>query len=145
MKFPEGKVHGLWAAFWLLSPESPNGHTEIDILEWYGSDPKGHHQTVHVWPKDRKAHAYQSNYDGTPAMTDGGWHTYGAMMRAGIVYIYMDRKEISRVSVPGEFKTSYYAVVTLAVLKKEAETAESPFSIAVDYIRAYGPARMDSQ
>jgi hypothetical protein len=140
MKFPEGKVHGLWAAFWLLSPESPQGHAEIDVVEWYGGDPKGHHQGVHVWPKNRKAHAFQSNYTGTPAMTDGGWHTYGALVRDGTVYVYMDRKEISRVTVPAELSASYYAVVTLAVLEKEAHLAEPPFSIAVDYIRAYQPA-----
>jgi hypothetical protein len=145
MKFPEGTVHGPWAAFWLLSPESANGHVEIDVVEWYGGDPKGHHQTVHVWPKDRKAHAYQSNYVRLPAITDGGWHTYGAQVRDGTVYIYVDRKEISRVPVPGEFKSSYYAVVTLAVLEKEAQIAEGSFNIAVDYIRAYEPVTAESE
>jgi hypothetical protein len=145
VKFPEGVVHGPWAAFWLLSPESSNGHTEIDVVEWYGGDPKGHHQTVHVWPKDRKAHAFQSNYTGMPAITDGAWHTYGAQVRDGTVYIYVDRKEISQVAVPGEFNVSYYAVVTLAVLEKELQIADKPFSIAVDYIRAYEPATTESE
>ena len=145
MKFPEGVVHGPWAAFWLLSPESPNGHTEIDVIEWYGGDPKGHHQSVHVWPKDRKAHAFQSNYTGMPAITDGAWHTYGAQVRDGTVHIYVDRKEISQVAVPGDFTGPYYAVVTLAVLEKELQLIDKPFSIAVDYIRAYEPATAESE
>lgn len=145
MKFPQGKVPGLWAAFWLLSPESSTGHTEIDVIEWYGGDPKGHHQAVHIWPKDRKAHAFQSNYTGIAALNDGGWHTYGAQLRDGTVHVYMDRKEISRVSVPAAFATSYYAVVTLAVLQKEADRAEPPFNIAVDYIRAYQPATAETE
>jgi len=51
-QFPASK--GAWPAFWLLSQ---NGHTdttktrtEIDIVEWYGGDPKGHHASVHLWP-----------------------------------------------------------------------------------------------
>ena len=137
MRFPKDKVPGLWAAFWLLSPEGPNGHVEIDVIEWYGGDPKGHHQSVHIWPKDRASHAGQSNYTGISATTDGDWHTYGAQHRGGTVHIYMDRKEISRVKVPTEFNSVYYAVATLAVLQKEAKLAREPFSIAVDYIRAY--------
>jgi hypothetical protein len=145
MKFPEGAIRGPWAAFWLLSPEGSNGHVEIDVIEWYGGDPKGNHQSVHVWPKDRKAHAFQSNYTGMPAIADGGWHTYGAQVRDGNVHIYVDRKEISQVAVPGEFNASYYAVVTLAVLQKEVDLADKPFSIAVDYIRAYEPATTESE
>jgi len=137
LKFPKGVVHGLWAGFWLLSPEAANGHTEIDVLEWYGGDPKGHHKSVHVWPKDRHLHAFKSDYTGMSAIIDGNWHTYGAQIRDGTVYIYTDRKEVAKVAVSEEFKTSYYALVTLAVLPKEAKVAEAPFSIAVDYIRAY--------
>ena len=40
--------------------------------------------------------------------------------------------------VPQEFDTAYYALVSLAVFPKEAGEAE-PFSIEVDYIRAYAP------
>jgi hypothetical protein len=137
LKFPAGVVRGFWGAFWLLSPEAPTGHVEIDIIEWYGGDPKGHHQSVHIWPKVRDLHAFQSNYTGMAAITDGAWHTYGAQVRDGVVHIYTDRKEVSKVAVPDDFKTSYYAVVTLAVLPKEAQIANEPFSMAVDYIRAY--------
>jgi hypothetical protein len=137
LKFPKGVVRGLWSGFWLLSPEGPDGHVEIDAIEWYGGDPKGHHQTVHIWPKDHKLHAFQSNYTGMAAITDGEWHTYGVQVRDSTVHIYTDREEVSKVVVPSEFETSYYALVTLAVLPKEAQIASDPFTIAVDYIRAY--------
>ena len=137
LKFPKGIVRGLWSGFWLLSPEGPNGHVEIDAIEWYGGDPKGHHQSVHIWPKDRKLHAFRSNYTGMATITDGEWHTYGAQVRDSIVHIYTDRKEVSRVALPDEFDTSYYALVTLAVQQKEAQIATEPFSMEVDYIRAY--------
>ena len=41
LKFPKGVVAGPWGGFWLLSPEAGNGHVEVDVIEWYGGDPKG--------------------------------------------------------------------------------------------------------
>ncbi len=137
LKFPKGVVPGPWGGFWLLSPEAASGHVEVDVIEWYGGDPKGHHQTVHVWPKKAR-HAYRSNYIGMQSLTDGEWHTYEVKVGGDTVRIFMDGKEISRVAVPEEFDTAYYALVSLAVFPKQADVAD-PFSIEVDYIRAYAP------
>ena len=41
LKFPKGKVHGLWGGFWLLSPNGPGGHVEVDVIEWYGGIRRG--------------------------------------------------------------------------------------------------------
>lgn len=70
-------------------------------------------------------------------ITDGEWHTHGTRVKDGVVEIYMDRKLVSKVPVPKQFETSYYALVSLVVLPKEADIAEDPFSINADYIRAY--------
>ncbi len=141
MRFPAGKVPGFWGAFWLLSPDHPKtGHVEIDVIEWYGGDPRGHHQSVHVWPKRPGVHAGKSNYTGMQGViTDGQWHSYGARVEKGTVYIYMDRKEVSRVDVPAEFDVSYYLVAGLAVLPQEVKLAPDLMQLDVDYLRAYKP------
>ncbi|WP_303545071.1 glycoside hydrolase family 16 protein [Sphingomonas natans] len=140
LRLPKGAEPGFWGAFWLLSPQGNDGHTEIDVIEWYGGDPKGHHQGVHVWPRDR-AHSGQSNYRGIPALQDGEWHTYGAQMTSDLIlHIYMDRQEISKVVLPPQFSADYYALLTLAVLPKEASTPQEPLMMNADYVRAYvGP------
>ena len=139
MRLPAGKEPGFWGGFWLLSPNEAGSHVEIDVLEWYGGDPKGHHQSVHIWPADHRAHVGLSNYTGTKALLDGQWHSYGARVADGIAYVYMDRREVSRLPVPPSFDTAFYPLVTLAIFPKEREIAREGMHLDVDYIRAYRP------
>lgn len=138
LRFPKGNTPGLWGGFWLLSPESAGGHTEIDVIEWYGGDPKGHHQGVHLWPANREGYAGQSNYTGIDQLKDGEWHTYGAQLdENNTIRIFMDRKKISEASLPAAFQRPYYAIVSLTILPKQQKQATGPFFIECDYIRAY--------
>jgi hypothetical protein len=138
LRFPAGTTPGIWGGFWLLSPDASDGHVEIDVLEWYGGDPKGHHHTVHIWPRDRATHSGQSEYKGIPAIGDGQWHSYGAQVDvARVLHVYMDRREVSKVALPAEFDTTYYALLSLAILPKQAEIAKEPLTIDADYVRAY--------
>lgn len=151
IKFPPGK--GGWPAFWLLSQ---NGffdrravRTEIDVVEWYGGDPKGHHASVHLWPaaehsaEQIQKHLGRSNYYNMKSLlTDGqlpGFHTYGAEVNPDWVIIYFDKKEIARFKTLPEFKTPLYMVVDLAIFKKEADQAESPKDMIIQYVAAYAP------
>jgi hypothetical protein len=148
-QFPPGR--GAWPAFWLLSQ---NGYTdktatrtEIDVVEWYGGDPKGHHAAVHLWPaKQPQAgaiakHVYKSRYYNVKSvLADGrlaGWHTYGAEVTPDWVIVYFDRKETGRFPMLAEFRTPLYMVVDLAIFKDEADVATSPLEMRVDYVRAY--------
>lgn len=153
-KFPPGR--GGWPAFWLLSQ---NGYldktatrTEIDIVEWYSGDPKGHHASVHLWPAQQKPenyplakHAGRSNYYNLakvnpPVLVNGqleGFHTYGAEVTPEWVIIYFDRSEVARFEMMPEWKTPLYMVVDLAIFQKEAKVAESPKEMVVDYVSAY--------
>ncbi|WP_331539474.1 glycoside hydrolase family 16 protein [Phenylobacterium sp.] len=141
LKFPQA-APGYWAAFWLLSPDQPGiGHVEVDVIEWYGGDPKGHHQSVHVWSKAAPAkHTFKSNFVGMKdVIADGRWHNYGALQQDGQIVFYVDRREISRVPVTAEFDVPLYALVSLSVLPKEAAAAVGPMVLYADYIRAYAP------
>ncbi|PTQ13134.1 hypothetical protein CLG96_03110 [Sphingomonas oleivorans] len=141
IKFRGVTTYGYWGAFWLLSPDKPDtGHVEVDAIEWYGGDPKGHHHSVHIWPKAPASHTFKSNYVGMDGViTDGNWHSYGAQVISGFAYIYVDRKEVARIALPEDFNVPLYPLVTLAILPSEVAQAVSPMRMYVDYIRAYKP------
>jgi len=142
---------GTWMGFWLLSQngflDKTKPRTEIDIVEWYGGDPKGLHSTPHIWPAAHPAegalreHVGRSYYYNlTSILTDGklqGFHTYGAEITPDWVTIYFDHKETGRFKCLPEFKTPLYLVTTLAILPKEAEIAVGPKNMIVDYVAAY--------
>ncbi len=119
---------------------------EIDIVEWYGGDPKGLHSSVHLWPPPPQyikpgalpKHWYKSNYNGQTDLSVG-WHTYGAMITAKFVIIYLDGKEITRFPTLDEYKLALYPLVTLTLYDKDAARAVSPFGLDVDYVRVYAP------
>lgn len=153
-KFPPGA--GGWCAFWLLSQngylDKSKTRTEIDIVEWYGGDPKGLHLTTHLWPATQKSegpslekHVYAPQYynlsKATPPVLENnaltGFHTYGAEITPEWIINYFDRREVARFPNVPEFNTPLYLLVTLAINRSEAEHAESPKEMEVDYVAAY--------
>lgn len=147
MKFPA--MPGAWCAFWLKSQaEHWDGtmiRTEVDVVEWYGGDPTGHHRTVHLWPARLKQfrtpgrlteHWWLSNFSRHDGLA-GKWHTYGALITPEQVQIYVDRKEVGRFPTLEEFRTPLYPLVSLTLYEKDVEKAVSPFEMGVDYVRIY--------
>ena len=143
---------GSWLGFWLLSQngltDPTKTRTEIDVVEWYGGDPRGVHTTVHLWPAAHPGpdgtiakHVGRANYfNVTPTLTNGvlaGFHTYGVEVTPDLVIGYFDRKEVGRIKSLPEFNTPLYMLVTNAVFPKQADTAQSPLKMAVDYVAAY--------
>lgn len=130
--------YGLWAGIWTLSPQAPEGHVETDTLEWYGGDPKGHHQSLNLWAAVTNGHTYQSNYTGlSGTLDDGNWHTHGLQVKDGYIIVFMDRKEVSRIPAPTEYLRPQYMLTTLAMYPDGMSQAVSPMIMDVDYMRAY--------
>ena len=146
MKFPA--MPGAWPAFWLKSQrdawEKTLTRTEIDIVEWYGGDPVGHHRTVHLWPADRPRPGditkqwWKGDYSKIPDLPRV-WHDYGALITPDWVIVYLDRKELARIKSLSEFRTPLYPLVSLELYEKDAPLATSPVDLAVDYVRVYAP------
>jgi beta-glucanase (GH16 family) len=150
-RFPAGP--GGWPAFWLLSQNGLTGRTatrtEIDVVEWYGGDPKGHHASVHLWPAAAPVpgaitkHILHSSYHKlTPYLTQGrldGFHRYGAEITPQWVIIYFDRRELTRFKTLPEFQTPLYMLVDLAIFPKEVDVAESPKEMGIENVSAYAP------
>ena len=127
-------------------------NTETDIIEWYSNDPRGLHQTVHLWPAkypqpgEPTAHTYNSNYVGhDAARVDQGYHTYGCLIRDDLVIMYFDRKELARypISQFPQFLAPVYMVLDLAVQGKTGTPDTLDFTI--DYVRAWAAPASTSQ
>ena len=147
-QFPPGP--GAWPAFWLKSQNSHTDltatRTELDAIEWYGSDPKGLHSTVHLWPaKYPKPGSLVTMSARAVTLAQraerrqlSGYHAYGVMITPEWIITYYDRKELERFSTLPEFKTPHYMLVSLAIEKRQP-TATSPKIMKVNYVRAYAP------
>jgi beta-glucanase (GH16 family) len=145
-KFPV--VPGAWCAFWLKSQTEHLDNSivrpEIDVFEWYGGDPKGHHETVHLWPPPQQfikagmvpKHWYKSNYTGLPQLASG-WHTHGVLITPDSVVMYVDRKEVARFPTLDEYKLPLYPLVSLTLYDKDLAKATSPIDFQVDYVHIY--------
>jgi beta-glucanase (GH16 family) len=148
MKFPN--MPGAYPGFWLKSQEEHTNpaivRPEIDIVEWYGGDPKGLHNSVHLWPPAAQyvkpgglAKAwYKSNYSSEVGLA-GEWHTYGAMITSQFVIMYLDGKEVARFPTLDEYKLALYPLIDLTLYEQDAAKAVSPFDLQVDYVRVYAP------
>lgn len=164
-QFPTSK--GAWPAFWLLSQNGYTDYTktrtEIDIVEWYGGDQKGHHASVHLWPPRQAQpdsppkHLGNSQYSNfarwdtrfklpAPPLKDGtleGWHTYGGEVTKDWVIAYMDGHELARFPMQPEYHTPLYMLVNLTLGGGGTDTKEaiSPMEMKVDYVRVYAKSQ----
>ena len=149
MKLPPPGSKGAWPAFWLYSTtrftDPSRTRAEIDILENYpGHNPGAYRSGVHLRPgkpyrkgevsKHWKQTALNHEIEG---LTDGKWHTYGALVTPEWIIVYFDRKEEFRFPTLKEFKTPLYMLVSNQMLKSEQPEAISPIDLKVDYVRVW--------
>ena len=147
MKFPD--MPGAWCAFWLKSQaehwDRTMIRTEIDVVEWYGGDPTGHHRTVHLRPPRSKQfitpgrlaeHWWLSNFSRHEGLA-GEWHTYGVAVTPDLVTVYVDRREVARFPTLDEFRTPLYPLLSLTLYQEDLDKAVPPIDMQVDYVRIY--------
>lgn len=145
MKFPP--MPGAWCAFWLKSQaefwDTTMIRSEIDVIEWYGGDPRGHHHSIHLRPHSDSAasggvtkHWYDSNYSRYENLA-GEWHVHGVLIDPKFVTVYLDGKEVARFPTLPEFHTAYYPLLSLTLYKEDLDKAVSPFEMQIDYVKIY--------
>jgi hypothetical protein len=139
-------AEGTWAAFWLLTRDDPlrRGHSELDVLEYYGiRDKNGHHHATHLWPR-RPDQRGVGGYSKVPALSDGQWHDYGVDLRRRgprgqpqVAVIYVDRQEVARATLPANFfEEPFYYLVSLTINGKE-KSVTLPQTLLADYVRVW--------
>jgi beta-glucanase (GH16 family) len=113
-KLPSGK--GVWPAFWLMGTERSRYAVEIDVMEFYGHDPKALHSVYHVWSMDK---VYPERHVPHVSRLDidlsAGWHRFGVMVAADRTRFYLDETEIWAFETPPEFAQPLFPLVNLAL------------------------------
>ena len=111
-------AHGVHYGFWALTRANPTGtypgHAEIDIIEGYGPQDKGVHQSVHAWQNGAAEVSPATNYfrpaDG---LYTGAAHTFGLYLTPSEIYLYMDRKETGRVARQPYQQAPFYFLLSV--------------------------------
>jgi beta-glucanase (GH16 family) len=145
-----GTSKGLWPAFW-MRPASGSGDGELDIMEAIGtSDPADSEATtVHqtLWYDGKGTYPKQSTLAPVPGGPAGGFHTYAAEWRPGVMRWYVDGKltfERTSQSAPWideAFAGEFFIRLNLAVGgtfpgSPNSDTA-LPADMVVDWVKVY--------
>ncbi|MBN8943295.1 MAG: glycoside hydrolase family 16 protein [Rhizobiales bacterium] len=136
-KLPPGK--GVWPAFWLMGTERTRYAVEIDVMEFYGHDPRIFHSVYHVWSMDKVyptrhvPHVMRLEYD-----LSADWHIFGVMVEPRWTTFYLDGQSFWRIETPPEFAQPLFPLVNLALGSGWPITeTPNPSHMFVDYIRVY--------
>jgi hypothetical protein len=139
-------AQGSWGGFWLKTAnefsqrDAKSTRGEIDVVEFYGSDPVRHHMAVHLWPRGATAaipkHWFKSHIVASEGLA-GAFHRYGVLVTPEITAVFVDRREVSRVQTLPEDRQPLYMLLTLNLGRNELLTAPSPMTMQVDYVKAY--------
>jgi hypothetical protein len=119
IKMPPPGTKGAWPAFWLYSQklftDPSQTRAEVDIIEYYpGENAEGHRSTLHLRPgfpylEGQVSQAWsQGDYSEPAGLGDGGWHTYGALLNADWIIVYLDGVELRRFPMLPEFRVPMF-------------------------------------
>ena len=146
-----GQERGMLTSFYLFRRWEAEHSPEIDIIEYLGENPFGDEkafQTYHYRDVNR------GNTMSTPTMQYprapgtladqidlDGFHTYSVLWEPNLVIWYINGKEVQRLTGPQVSRQSMNVILYLVTGSGWAptpdESAQFPFEIEIDYIRAY--------
>lgn len=107
-KMPAG--NGLWPAFWLLNTNAV-WPPEIDVFEYFGSNPTAYYATVHGAPGHTQ---YQRLVTGLPDLT-ADFHLFGVEWTPSTIKFFFDREEKFSVNTPSNANNPMYLLVNMGV------------------------------
>jgi beta-glucanase (GH16 family) len=127
------EVAGTWPAFW-MEPDPWVPNVEADIMEALGADPKIDYR--------RAFGGNETQFDDTYRGDPGGYHTYGMLWTKTTVTFYYDGIEVLKGPTPSTWTQPLVLIANLAVggWGGEADSADFPAKLKIDYIRAYALA-----
>jgi beta-glucanase (GH16 family) len=145
-KLPKGK--GVWPAFWLHTINDPKAKSkvEIDVMEYYGHDPRKYQSAVHSWffnPSDDPGVPGPGAFIKVPADSlSDEFNTYGVLVRPDDLVFYLNRTEVWRAKTPADLDRPLLVLVNLALGSgwPIVETP-NPSYMYVDYVRVYAETR----
>lgn len=138
LKVPIGP--GVWPAFWLVSAKAPGDRVEIDVMEYYGKNPRRFSSAVHIWPQEtgKKAKSSQLVWTRSKEPLYEQFHTFGVDVAPSGIDFYLDRRLVQQLPCPAEHRTPLGILVNLALGSGwPIKNTPSPSHLLVDYIRVH--------
>ena len=137
------KSQGVWAAFWIQSPEISNGSdpskygAEIDIMEFFkklGTDIVSHNVYWAYGPHMQTTHGMQSYIEGVSQ----GFHTFGVEWLPDKYIFYVDRYKFYEVT-KGISNIKEYMILSMEYPNNKEEVSKTIFPdvFMVDYVKVY--------
>ena len=137
------KSAGIWAAFWIQSPEISKGEdpatfgAEIDIMEFFkklGTDIVSHNVHWAYGPPQQTTHGMQSYLKGVSE----GFHTFGLEWTPEHYVFFVDGYRFSEVTT-GISHIEEYLILSMEAPSdaKEIKDAVFPDAFVVDYVKVY--------
>jgi beta-glucanase (GH16 family) len=134
---------GIWAAFWIQSPEISNGEdpgrygAEIDIMEFFkklGPDIVSHNVHWAYGPHQKTTHGMQSYLKGV----SDGFHTFAVEWMPERYVFFVDGFKFYEVTT-GISQIPEYLILSMEAPNREEELKSTVFPdvFVVDYVRVY--------
>lgn len=136
-KLPAGR--GVWPAFWLATIGRPGQATpEIDVMEFYGHDPKGFLATVHVWKDGNQLYQLAQPIAVKAGELSQRYHLYGVKVEREGISIYLDRKLVAQFAPRPEYLEPKAILLDLGAGGGwPIDGMPNPSLMQIDYVRAY--------
>jgi Glycosyl hydrolases family 16 len=128
------KALGSHSGLWLLSKETGSGHTEVDVVEAYGTGDFAVHSSTHIWPIAPLTHQYSSRRSPEEYVYND-YHLYGLLATDSQFIFYYDKKELARIERLPEQRVPLYML--LSVFGNPTQPVIQPATMLVDYVRVY--------
>lgn len=137
------KSAGIWAAFWIQSPEISKGEdpanfgAEIDIMEFFkklGTDIVSHNVHWAYGPHQQTTHGMQSYRPGV----GNGFHTFGLEWTPDKYVFFVDGYKYYEVTA-GVSRIEEYLILSMETPNEEKDLKNMvvPDAFIVDYVRVY--------
>ncbi len=143
-RFPSGT--GVWPAFWLIGTEKSRSSAEIDVAEFYGVGPGYYHAVATVRRQDAPSWNENHLIAVPPGLLSSQFNTYGVLIEPQRTRFYLNRRQVSEVATPPEFRQPMYMLVDLALGGGwPIDKLHGPQVMDVAYVRAFTRRDLQSQ
>lgn len=112
-RLPEGK--GTWPAFWLIGTDKRTSSAEIDVVEFYGHDPRYFHAVQHIWVGGKDRYARDKMQEVKPHLLSDRDNSFGVRITPDTTTFFLNRESFWATPTPPEYRQPMYLLANLAL------------------------------
>jgi hypothetical protein len=112
-KLPEGP--GTWPAFWLVGTDKSKASAEIDVVEFYGHDPRWFHAVQHIWIDGKDRYGRDKMMAVPPHSLSDRYNDFGVRITPDTVTFFLNHESFWTTPTPPEYRQPMYLLANLAL------------------------------